>query len=264
MTEAPVLLTRGAGVATITLNRPGSRNALDTATKRALLAALQDVSTDAGVRCVVLTGSGAAFCSGQDLKEHLTALQSGDVEELWRTVPDHYNPIASAIADLPKPIIAAVNGVAAGAGASLAFLTDYRLLGASARVNVAFARIGLSCDTGTSWTLPRLVGPTRAMELLLSGRTVEATEALSLGIASEVVADDAFSARTAELAATLAAGPTMAFAAIREAVAYSATHPLAEALAFEAQLMRRTGESDDHRRAVEAFVAKRPPEFTGH
>lgn len=258
-----MLVTKGDGVATITLNRPGSRNALDTPTKLGLLDALRDVSADPVVRCVVLTGSGAAFCSGQDLKEHLATLQSGDVDALWRTVPDHYNPIALAIADLPKPIIAAVNGVAAGAGAALAFLTDYRLFAASAAVNVAFARIGLSCDTGTSWTLPRLVGPTRAMELLLSGRTVAADEALSIGIASEVVADSDFAARVSELARTLAAGPTLAFAAIREATAYSSHHSLADSLAVESQLMRRTGETGDHLRAVEAFVAKRPPEFRG-
>jgi len=263
MTEAPVLTARHLGVATITLNRPEARNALDTASKVALLAALQEVAVDPEVRCVVLVGSGRAFCAGQDLKEHLAALQTGDVEAVWRTVPDHYNPIALTLAELDKPVIAAVNGVAAGAGAALAFLADYRLLAASAGINVAFARIGLSCDTGTSWTLPRLVGPTRAMELLLSGRTVTAAEALSIGLASEVVEDAHFSDRLAELAATLAAGPTLAFAAIRRSLAYSSSRDLEASLVHEAELMRRTGASADHLAAVDAFVAKRAAEFSG-
>jgi 2-(1,2-epoxy-1,2-dihydrophenyl)acetyl-CoA isomerase len=263
MSEPSVLLTTRQGVATITLNRPRSMNALDTATKEQLLEALRGVSSDAGVRCVVLTGSGRAFCAGQDLKEHLAALRSGDLDALWSTVPDHYNPIALALAEMDKPTVAAVNGIASGAGASLAFLADYRLLATSAGIDVAFARIGLSCDTGTSWTLPRLVGPTRAMDLLLNPRTITAAEALDIGIASEVVDDAAFPARVTELATTLASGPTLAYAAIRRSVAYSATHPLSDSLAFEGEMMRRTGASSDHQAAVDAFLAKRPVEFTG-
>jgi 2-(1,2-epoxy-1,2-dihydrophenyl)acetyl-CoA isomerase len=239
-------------------------NALDTTTRELLLGALRDVSSDPGVRCVVLTGNGRAFCAGQDLKEHLAALQSGDLDALWSTVPDHYNPIALALAEMDKPTVAAVNGIASGAGASLAFLADYRLLAASAGIDVAFARIGLSCDTGTSWTLPRLVGPTRAMDLLLNPRTITAAEALDIGIASEVVDDATFPARVTELATTLASGPTLAYAAMRQSVAFSATHPLSDSLDFEGEMMRRTGASSDHQAAVDAFLAKRPAEFTGH
>jgi 2-(1,2-epoxy-1,2-dihydrophenyl)acetyl-CoA isomerase len=264
MTEPPVRLTRSDGVATIQLNRPAARNALNTAAKEALLAALGEVAADSSVRCVVLTGTGRAFCAGQDLKEHQALLADGDLARLWSTVPEHYNPIALALHTLDKPVVAGVNGIAAGAGASLAFLADYRLLAASAGIDTAFSRIGLSCDTGTSWTLPRLVGPTRAMELLLRPRTIPAEEALTLGIASEVVPDPDFPTRLTELATTLAAGPTLAYAAIRHSVAFSATHPLAESLEFEGHQMRTTGASQDHHAAVDAFLARRPPGSVGH
>ncbi len=263
MTDAPVLLTSGGGVATIRLHRPAAMNALDTSTKKALLAALTDVGADDSVRCVVLTGSGRAFSAGQDLKEHLAQLEEGDLDALWSTVPEHYNPIALALHRLDKPVVAAVNGVAAGAGAALALLADYRILTASAGINIAFAAIGLSCDTGTSWTLPRLVGPTRAMDLLMTPRTIPASEALAIGLASEVVPDADFPARVTELSTTLAAGPTLAFAAMRRAVSYSATHSLADSLVFEGERMRETGATSDHLAAVDAFVAKRRPEFTG-
>ncbi len=264
VTDPSVLLTRSDGVATISLNRPAAMNALDTPTKTALLAALREVSADSNVRCVVLTGRGRAFSAGQDLKEHLAALQAGDLDALWSTVPDHYNPIALALHQLDKPVVAAVNGIAAGAGAALTLLADYRILTASAGINTAFAAIGLSCDTGTSWTLPRLVGPTRAMDLLMNPRTIPASEALAIGLATEVVPDVDFAARVSDLSTTLAAGPTLAFAAIRRSVAYSATHSLADSLAFEGDLMRTTGATSDHLAAVDAYVAKRRPEFTGH
>ncbi|HEX8508171.1 MAG TPA: enoyl-CoA hydratase-related protein [Propionibacteriaceae bacterium] len=263
MTDEPVLLTRHEGVATIRLNRPDAMNALNRPAKEALLRALAEVRADSSARCVVLTGAGRAFCAGQDLKEHQAALAAGDVDALWSTVPEHYNPIAMALHDLDKPVVAAVNGIASGAGASLAFLADYRLLAASASINVAFARIGLSCDTGTSWTLPRLVGPTRAMALLLRSDTVGADEALAIGLASEVVPDADFAARLTQLAASLAAGPTLAFSSIRRSVAFATTHSLADSLSFEGEMMRRTGASHDHLAAVDAFLAKRSPEFKG-
>jgi 2-(1,2-epoxy-1,2-dihydrophenyl)acetyl-CoA isomerase len=264
MSEQPVHVSNEDAVGTIEFNRPEAMNALDIATKKALLAALKVLGSDKSVRCVVLTGSGRAFSAGQDLKEHAQLLAQGDLGTLWSTVPDHYNPIASAIHTLDKPILAAVNGVAAGAAAALAFLTDYRILASSAAINVAFAGIGLSCDTGTSWTLQRLVGPTRAMDLLLNPRTISATEALGWGIASEVVEDSAFRARVEEVANRLAHGPTLAYASIRRAVAFSASHSLAQSLEFEGELMRLTGSSQDHRAAVEAFLAKQRPTFTGN
>ncbi|GAA2110575.1 enoyl-CoA hydratase-related protein [Microlunatus panaciterrae] len=259
MSEGPLVVTAHNGVGTIRFNRPAAMNALDTATKIALLAALRELAADASVRCLVLTGTGRAFCVGQDLKEHIASMTGGDLDAVWSTVPEHYNPIALTLHEMEKPVIAAVNGVAAGAGASLAFLADYRIVAESAGFNLAFAAIALSCDTGSSWTLPRLVGPTRAMDLLLHPRTISAAEAADWGIASEVVADAAFDERVAAVAERLAHGPTLAYASIRRSVAFSAGHPLAESLEFEASMMQRTGASGDHRAAVEAFLAKQRP-----
>jgi 2-(1,2-epoxy-1,2-dihydrophenyl)acetyl-CoA isomerase len=212
---------------------------------------------------VVLTGTGPrAFCVGQDLRE-LVAQQGRGDQGLDSTVTEHFNPVALALATMPKPVIAAVNGVAAGAGASLTFPADLRLVAASAGFNTAFTGVALSADTGASWWLPRLVGHPAAMDLLLRPRTVGAAEALTLGLATEVVPDDELAARTAELAATLAAGPTVAFGAVRRAVAYSSGHDLEQALAAEAELMALTGATGDHARAITAFLAKQPPVFEG-
>ncbi|MDX6324356.1 MAG: 2-(1,2-epoxy,2-dihydrophenyl)acetyl-CoA isomerase [Nocardioidaceae bacterium] len=262
--DAGVLLDVADGVATITLNRAAAMNSLDIATKVALRDAVLSVAEDPAVRCVVLAAVGRAFCVGQDLKEHVELLADGGSDALFTTVPEHYNPTVTALATMAKPVIAAVNGVAAGAGASLAFACDYRLLAESAGFNLAFAGIALSCDTGASWTLPRMVGRAKAIELLYEPRTIRAAEALELGIASRVVPDDQLRAEAMNLAARLAAGPTVAFGAIRHAVGFSATHDFTESLAHEADLMALTGSTDDHRNAVASFVAKQPPTFTGH
>jgi 2-(1,2-epoxy-1,2-dihydrophenyl)acetyl-CoA isomerase len=259
---APVLLDVSGGVATVTFNRADAMNALDTPTKELLLSTLQRVAEDVDVRVVVLTGTGRAFCVGQDLREHIGLLQSGD-ESLWQTVPEHYNPIVELIATMNKPVIAALNGVAAGAGAAFAFAADLRVLADTAGYNLAFAGIALSCDSGSSWSLPRLVGTARAKELLLMPRTVRAEEALALGLATRVVPADELADVVAELAGTLAAGPTLAYGSIRRAVAYSAGHTLAESLAREGEYMSLTGASEDHAAAVSAFLAKESPVFTG-
>ena len=259
---APVLLDVSGGVATVTFNRADAMNALDTPTKELLLSTLQRVAEDAEVRVVVLTGTGRAFCVGQDLREHIALLQSQD-ESLWQTVPEHYNPIVELIATMNKPVIAALNGVAAGAGAAFAFAADLRVLADTAGYNLAFAGIALSCDSGSSWSLPRLVGTARAKELLLMPRTVRAEEALALGLATRVVPADELADVVAELAGTLAAGPTLAYGSIRRAVAYSAGHTLTESLAREGEYMSLTGASEDHAAAVSAFLAKESPAFTG-
>lgn len=250
------------GVATITLDRPEAMNALDVATKVALRDAVTAAAGDEAVRCVLLAGSGRAFCVGQDLREHVELLQSQD-GSLWSTVPEHYNPIALALATMPKPVVAAVGGVAAGAGAAFAMAADIRVVAASAGFNLAFAGVALSADSGSSWWLPRLVGMTRAKELLLLPRTVPAQEALAIGLATEVVPDDELASRAGDVARRLAAGPTVAYGAIRRAVAFSATHDLEESLAHEAQLMTLTGGTADHAEAVAAFLSKRSPSFTG-
>ncbi len=251
------------GVGTITLNRPDSMNGLDVATKEALLAAVNEAAADTSVRCVVLTGSGRAFCVGQDLKEHIQILQSSDAESLFRTVEEHYNPIVTALATMPKPVVAGINGVAAGAGASLAFACDFRVLTRSAGFNLAFAGVALSCDTGSSWTLQRIVGRAKAMELLYFPRTIDSEESLELGLATKVVDQDEFEAEVAALARRLAAGPTVCYGAIRRSVEFAAGHDLAESLEFEAKMMTLTGDTEDHRNAVASFVKKETPHFTG-
>jgi 2-(1,2-epoxy-1,2-dihydrophenyl)acetyl-CoA isomerase len=256
--EAPtdvVELTLDGGVATVVLNRPDAMNAVDLALKVRLIEILQQVADDARVRCVVLTGRGRAFCVGQDLKEHIASLMRGD-EALGTTVVDHYNRIATLLATMNKPVIAALNGVTAGAGASMAFACDFRILVAGAGINLAFAGIALSCDTGSSWWLPRMVGTAKAKELLLLPR-------LALGLVTRVVPAEEFEAAVAELARDLAAGPTLAYGSIRRAVAASAGQDLRTALAHEAELMTLTGASADHRAAVDAFLAKAKPTFEG-
>lgn len=260
--DPPVSVTRDGAVATVRLNRPEAMNALDAPTKVALLESVTEVADDPSVRCVVLTGTGRAFCVGQDLREHARQQQEQD-PALWHTVPEHYNPIALTLATMPKPVVAAVNGVAAGAGAAFALAADLRVLAASAGFNFAFTGIGLSADSGSTWWLPRLVGTARATQLLLQPRTVEAAECLTLGLAGEVVPDGELADRVGELAAGLAAGPTVAYGALRRALAFSAGHDLATSLGNEAELMHLTGATADHRAAVEAFLAKRPPRFEG-
>lgn len=262
MTDPTVLLAVEDAVATLTVNRPEAMNGLDTATKVALLDAVRAVAADDAVRCVVLTGTGRAFCVGQDLKEHIRLLEEGSELPL-RTVEEHFNPLVTAIATMPKPVIAAVNGVAAGAGASLAFACDARILADSAGFNTSFAGVGLSCDTGASFTLPRLVGIPKALELLYFPRTVDAAEALELGLANQVVPAAELTATAQGLAALLASGPTQAYAGIRQSVAFSAGHGFEESLAHEATMMQRTGATADHRAAVAAFVEKRTPVFDG-
>ena len=258
-----VLLDLSDGVATVTFNRPGAMNSLDIATKDLLLATLEQVAEDPAIRCVVLTGTGRAFCVGQDLREHTALLSSRD-DSLWSTVPEHYNPIVELLSTMNKPVIAAINGVAAGAGASFAFAADLRIMVDTAGFNLAFAGIALSCDSGMSWTLPRLIGTARAKDLLMFPRTVPAAEALELGMVNRVVSADELPAVVGELARSLAAGPTLAYGAIRRSVAFAAGHPLSESLAQEAAQMALTGASQDHASAVAAFIAKERPTFQGH
>lgn len=257
-----VLVDHRDGVATITLNRPASLNSLSTELKEELIAALALVRDDTAVRAVVLTGAGRAFCVGQDLREHVERLTSGDPSPL-STVREHYNPIVLSIARMPKPVVAAVNGTAAGAGASFAFAADFRVAGESSRFAMAFTGVGLSVDSGASWTLQRLVGSARAVELLMLAEPVDATRARELGLVTTVVADDRVLDEARELAVRLASGPTVAYAGIKEAVEFAAGASLPEALEREAVLQERAGRTEDHRAATAAFVARESPTFTG-
>jgi len=258
-----LLADRSEGVATLTLNRPESMNALSVELKEALAAELDAVARDAAVRAVVLTGTGRGFCVGQDLREHISLLEAGDPAPL-DTVVRHYNPIVTLLAEMPKPVIAAVNGMAAGAGAGLAFACDLRFAAKSAGFLIAFANVGLTLDSGVSWTLPRLVGAARATALALLAEPIDAQAALEMGLVNAVVEPDRVLAAAQELAVRLAAGPTAAYAAIKQSIAFAATATLTDALAKEAELQSAMGATEDHRHATAAFVAKQTPVFHGH
>ncbi len=258
-----LLVERRDGVATLTLNRPASYNAFTAELKLALRDAVSDVARDPDVRAVVLTGAGRAFCAGQDLKEHVAALRSTEPAPL-STVVEHFNPIVRTLAAMPKPVVAAVNGSAAGAGAGLAFACDFRLASSSASFLIAFANVGLTLDSGVSWTLPRLVGAARATAMCLLAEPVAADAALEMGLVNAVVEPDRLLPAAHELAARLAAGPTAAYAAIKESLRVGATSSLDDTLAKEAELQAACGATADHVSATEAFVAKQRPTYVGH
>ena len=261
-TSDVLLIDRADGVATVTMNRPDSMNSLSTQLKQELVDGLDDVARDDSVRAVVLTGNGRGFCVGQDLREHVGALESGDPAPL-RTVVEHYNPIVTSLATMPKPVIAAVNGMAAGAGAGFAFACDFRIASTKAGFLIAFANVGLGLDSGVSWTLPRLIGSARATALCLLAEPVSAEAALEMGLVNAVVEPDLVLPAAHDLATRLAAGPTAAYAAIKASIAAAATTDLGSALAVEGELQNALGNTEDHRNATAAFVAKQKPVFTG-
>ena len=258
-----LIVERDGAVVTLTLNRPDSLNSLDAELRVALRDTLAGLDTDPDCRAVVLAGAGRAFCVGQDLREHAGVLESGTDDPL-HAVREHYNPIALRLATLDRPVVAAVRGMAAGAGASIACLADFRIGGPATRFLMAFANVGLAGDTGASWSLPRLVGHAKATELLMLAEPVDAAEALRIGLLSRLVEDDdAVLPAARELAARLANGPTTAYAAIRRQLAVGGAGTLTDALAAEAAAQQRSGATADHREAVRAFLAKQRPVFTG-
>ena len=246
------------GVLTLTLARPEALNALDRALKSELLAAFQAAARAASVRAVVLTGAGRAFCAGQDLRE---AGLSGSA--IGREVREAYIPLVLAIARLEKPVVAAVNGVAAGAGLALALACDVRLAADSASFLCAFGRVGLVPDSGVSWFLPRLVGPGRAAEMILGGEAVDAARAERIGLVERVVAPDSLLGEAQALAARLAGGSPLATGLAKRALAASQQTSLEAALEFEAELQAVAGRSEDHAEGLAAFLEKRPPRFKG-
>jgi 2-(1,2-epoxy-1,2-dihydrophenyl)acetyl-CoA isomerase len=247
-----------AGVRTLTLDRPDALNALDRELKDVLLAALRGAARDRAVRAVVLTGAGRAFCAGQDLRERGEGAPGLAVE-----LHERYIPIVEALARLEKPVVAAVNGVAAGAGFSLALACDLRLMSESASFISAFGRIGLVPDSGLSWFLPRLVGPARAAEIIFTTDAVDAATAERIGLVNRVVPAERCLAEAQALAARLAAGAPLALALAKRSLAYALAHDLSASLAFEADLQGVAGRSADHAEGLAAFAEKRPPRFTG-
>lgn len=258
-----LLLEVADGVATLTLNRPESLNSLNLELKVQLRDTLAKLADDAAVRAIVLTGAGRAFCVGQDLKEHVELIDSGSPAPL-STVREHYNPIVTGLAGMPKPVVAAVRGMAAGAGAGLAFLADFRVGGPKTGFLMAFANVGLAADTGSSWTLPRLVGHAKATELLMLAQPIGAAEAHRIGLLTTLVDDDeAVLGAARELAGKLAAGPTVAYGQIKRELMAAATATLPDLLEVEADAQQISGATDDHRESVAAFIAKRAPSFQG-
>jgi 2-(1,2-epoxy-1,2-dihydrophenyl)acetyl-CoA isomerase len=255
--DEPVLTSREGAVLTITLNRPDKLNALNAAVHAGLAAALKEARADE-VRAVVLTGAGRGFCVGQDLTEFREA--QADIAERLRSL---YHPNVLAIRALEKPVIAAVNGVAAGAGLSLACACDLRLAADTATFVPAFINIGLVPDSGGSYFLHRLLGYARAFEWMASGRPLSAPRAHAWGLVSEVVEADSLEPRVAEAAARYAAAPTRGIAMTKRLFDHAATATLEEQLELEAQLQSAATRSDDFREGVNAFLEKRGPRFTG-
>jgi 2-(1,2-epoxy-1,2-dihydrophenyl)acetyl-CoA isomerase len=263
--EPAVLVARddeSPAVVVLTLNRPKRRNALTGELKVALRDALGSVAVDGTVRAVVLTGSGPSFCVGQDLGEHAEALRA-DAAHAFDTVAEHYNPIVTALATMPKPVVAAVNGAAVGAGLGFALACDLRVAAEGATFATAFAAIGLTADSGLSASLVHALGAARARELLLLGDGFDAATARDWGLVREVVPADQVTGAALALARRLAAGPTAAFAEIKAAVALGAVSPLDVVLAAEGAAQARLGLTRDHAGAVDAFLAKRRPGFEG-
>ena len=246
-------------IATITLDRPGALNALTVPMKTELLAAFRAVALDRAVRVVVLTGAGRAFCAGQDLKERLEP----DAAPLAVEVRDRYNPIISAMRRLDRPIVGAINGVAAGAGASLAFACDLRLMAEGASFVLAFGRIGLVPDSGATWFLPRLVGPAKAAELALLGESLSAADAERFGLVARVVSPETLAEEARALAVRLAALAPVALAHTKRALERSWSVDLDTALEDEAHRQGIAGATADHAEGMQAFLEKRPPRFTG-
>jgi 2-(1,2-epoxy-1,2-dihydrophenyl)acetyl-CoA isomerase len=246
-------------VATITLDRPEALNGLTVVAKQELLAAFDRASLDTVARAIVLTGAGRAFCSGQDLKERLEP----DAAPLDVELRERYNPIIHAMRSIDRPIVGAINGIAAGAGASLAFACDVRIAAEGASFLLAFGRVGLIPDSGATWLLPRLVGPAKAMEMALLAEPLSAVDAERLGLVMRVVPPDRLAEEAHAVAVRLTGLAPRAVALTKRALDDAWEFSFAEALELEAQAQGEAGSTADHAEGVAAFIEKRPPRFTG-
>ncbi|MGA2112397.1 MAG: enoyl-CoA hydratase [Anaerolineales bacterium] len=255
-----LLVTRSAGILTITFNRP-KVNAMNEAMARETISALEEASRDEELRVVVLTGSGRAFCAGQEMSEMQEA--AGKIsyrEHMERT----YNPLVLRLQSLPKPVLAGINGPVAGAGLGIALSCDLRLASESAVLRYGFSRLGLGPDSGVSYWLPRLVGYGQALDLVLMDEPISAQRALQMGLVSRIVPDRDFASELASLAQKLASGPTQAFALAKHALQFAQSAPLSETLGNESQVQEVASRTQDHLEGVRAFVQKRQPVFRGN
>jgi 2-(1,2-epoxy-1,2-dihydrophenyl)acetyl-CoA isomerase len=257
-----ILVSLDGGVLSITLNRPDKLNAFNPEMHQRLKAALERARDEAEVRAVLLTGAGRGFCAGQDLAERNVAAGAAPID-LSVTIGSYYNPLIRRMRELPKPIVGAVNGVAAGAGANIALACDLVLAARSASFVQAFSRIGLLPDSGGTYFLPRLAGTARAMGLALLGEKLSAEDAERWGLIWKVVDDAQLMTEATSLAKTLAQGPTKAYGLIKKAMYASASNALDAQLDVERDLQREAGVSEDYREGVAAFMQKRKPVFKG-
>jgi len=260
MTYETLIYSAADGVARITLNRPERMNSFTQQMHAELREAIGRLTGD-GARVLVLTGAGRGFCAGQDLNDR--AVAPGQAVDLGESVEKNYAPLVKLLRGLPIPVIAAVNGVAAGAGCNLALACDLVIATESASFLQPFCKLGLIPDTGGSYFLPRLVGTARAMGLALLGDKLTARRAAEIGLIWECVADAEFAARVDTIAAQLAAGPTLGYARTKQAIYASPDHTLDEQLALEGRFMRECGFSEDYREGVAAFKEKRSAAFKG-
>ncbi len=262
MTYKNLVVSRSGGVAVLALNRPERLNAMTAGLHADLRQALAEARDDEAVKVVVLTGEGRAFSSGQDLTEDLPRGADGR-PQLGEVLERDYNPLVLTLADFPKVTIAALNGPAVGASMNIALACDIVVAAASSYLQEGFAKIALVPDAGGTWILPRLVGPKRALALMLTAAPVPAQEALAMGLVARVLPDEGFREAVLAMAAELAAGPTQAYRWMKEAVRDSQANTLEQQLALEAQLQAKAVRTDDFAEGVGAFLQKRPPRFTG-
>ena len=262
MTYQTILYSVSDGVARLTLNRPERLNSFNAQMHAEVRQALARLESDSTVRVLVITGAGRGFCAGQDLGDR-TVAPGGEPVDLGASIERDYKPLILTLRRLPVPVLCAVNGVAAGAGANIALACDLVLAAHSASFVQAFARIGLVPDSGGTWFLPRLVGPARALGLALLGEKLPAREAAEWGLIWRCIDDDDFAAEVDSLAARLAAAPTLALRRIRQALADSWSHTLEQQLDVERDVQRELGFSADYAEGVAAFIAKREPRFIG-
>jgi|SRR5579862_2996152 len=254
-----ILYTITDGVCTLTLNRPDVYNAFNEQMKKDMNDALKEAEKDPAARCLVIRGSGMkAFCSGQDLKEH-----AGGNRSLKESLEKSYNPMVRKIRTMEKPIIGMINGVAAGAGCSLALACDMRVMSSAAKLIEIFVRIGLVADSGSHWFMPRLVGMARAFEYAATGRDIPADEAERVGLVNYVYPPEQLEEKTMAIATQFAHAPTKAVGLIKRTMNKALTCDLDELLTYEAYIQQIASETEDHKEGVKAFLEKRKAEFKG-
>ena len=262
MDETPILVERRAGFRIITLNRPERLNAFTDALHRALRTAIEEADADRECRALLLTGAGRAFCAGQDLNDRLA--KPGESGVQTNTLEEHYNPLIRKLRALPFPVVAAVNGVAAGAGANVALACDIVIAARSARFIQAFAKIGLIPDSGGTWTLPRLIGMARARALALLAEPLPAEQAEAWGLIWKCVDDAELMSQAETMCAGFAAAPSTGLALIKQALNASLANTLDTQLDLERDLQRQASRTMDYAEGVRAFIEKRPPKFDKH